>query len=130
MNPIQRPVIIIVGHPDDTLLTGLRSVGLTPIAEDGPVVVWGRPTPRPDTSIPTAEPGAPNGAGLLMTIRDAALALGLGRSTVYELIGRGELEVVHVGRSARIPTTAVHSLIERLRTASFAGARQPMSAQG
>jgi excisionase family DNA binding protein len=50
-----------------------------------------------------------------MTIADAALALGLGRSTVYELIGRGELEVVHVGRSARVPAAALQTLIERLR---------------
>jgi hypothetical protein len=97
MNPTQRPVIIIVGHPDDTLLTGLRSVGLTPIAEDGPVVVWGRPTPRPQTPIPTDPPGAPNGAGLLMTIRDAALALGLGRSTVYGFPSNDARE--HSGRS-------------------------------
>jgi excisionase family DNA binding protein len=50
-----------------------------------------------------------------MTIRDAALALGLGRSTVYELIGRGELEVVHVGRSARIPVDALRRFVDRRR---------------
>jgi excisionase family DNA binding protein len=112
-----RPVVVVVGQPDHTLLTGLRTVGLTPIAEDGNVVIWG-PPPRPHTDQPT-EPGGrtprAKPAGLLMTIADAALALGLGRSTVYELIGRGELEVVHVGRSARVPVEALQALIERLR---------------
>ena len=51
-----------------------------------------------------------------MTIRDAAEVLGLGRSTVYELIGRGQLEVVHVGRSVRVPTDAVRSFVESLRS--------------
>jgi len=39
----------------------------------------------------------------LITIKQAARVLNLGRSTVYELIAGGQLEVVHIGRSARIP---------------------------
>jgi hypothetical protein len=49
-----------------------------------------------------------------MTIADAATALGLGGSTAYELIGRRQLEVVHVARSARAPTDALQALVERL----------------
>jgi excisionase family DNA binding protein len=41
--------------------------------------------------------------------------LGIGRSTVYELIARGELETVHIGRSCRIPTAAVEQYVRRLR---------------
>jgi excisionase family DNA binding protein len=35
---------------------------------------------------------------LLCSIPDAALALGLGRSKVYELIGEGRLETISIGR--------------------------------
>ena len=113
-------VLVVIGAPDETLLTGLRTLGLAPVAEDGEVVIWGRRlTPRTD---PVQQPVSNVQAnGLLMTIADAALALGLGRSTVYELIGRGELEVVHVGRSARVPADALRSLIERLRAEQAGG---------
>ena len=51
----------------------------------------------------------------LVTIKQAAQVLNLGRSTVYELIASGQLEVVHIGRSARIPTDAITALVNRLR---------------
>jgi excisionase family DNA binding protein len=51
----------------------------------------------------------------LITIKQAARILNLGRSTVYELIAEGQLEVVHIGRSARVPTDAITALINRLR---------------
>jgi excisionase family DNA binding protein len=117
MNPAWLPVVVVLGAPDDTLVASLGIVGLAPIAEGGEVVVWGRPRP----SLPEASSRAPEPApgarppGLLMTIGDAALALGLGRSTVYELIGRGELEVVHVGRSARVPVDALRGFVQRRR---------------
>lgn len=52
---------------------------------------------------------------LLLTIRDAARALGIGRTSMYELIAAGELEVVHIGRSARVPVVSVEAFVERLR---------------
>lgn len=52
---------------------------------------------------------------LLLTIEDAGKALGVGRSTVYELIGHGDLEVVHIGRSARVPVDSVQGFVRRLR---------------
>jgi excisionase family DNA binding protein len=111
--------MVVLSRPDIALIDGLRSVGLAPIAEDGEVVIWGRrlqPLPTP-TPTPNPEPLGTKATGLLMTIADAATALGLGRSTVYELIGRRQLEVVHVGRSARVPTEALQALVERLRAA-------------
>jgi excisionase family DNA binding protein len=44
-----------------------------------------------------------DGQQLLLTIPQAAQRLGVGRTTVYELTNAGELEVVHIGRCARIP---------------------------
>ena len=54
---------------------------------------------------------------LLLTIREAAHALGIGRSKAYELIAAGELETVHIGRACRVPLDAVHGYIGRLRRA-------------
>jgi excisionase family DNA binding protein len=55
---------------------------------------------------------------LLVTVREAAAMLALGRSTVYELIGAGELEVVHVRRAARIPVEALHEFVASRRGAN------------
>ena len=55
---------------------------------------------------------------LLLTIPQAAQRLGVGRTTVYELTNAGELEVVHIGRCARIPTASVDAFVERLRDQS------------
>lgn len=52
---------------------------------------------------------------LLLKVSDAGAMLGVGRSTVYELIARGELEAVHIGRCCRIPTAAVEQYVRRLR---------------
>ena len=52
---------------------------------------------------------------LLLTIEGAGRALGVGRSTIYQLVQQGDLEVVHIGRAARIPVDAVHDYVRRLR---------------
>jgi excisionase family DNA binding protein len=52
----------------------------------------------------------------LLTVKQAARVLNLGRSTVYQLIADGRLEVVHIGRSTRVPTDAIGRLIGALRT--------------
>ena len=59
----------------------------------------------------------PNGgvAPLLLGVRDAAHVLGIGRSTLYELIAAGEIEVVHIGRSARVPVVALQAFVDRRR---------------
>jgi excisionase family DNA binding protein len=48
---------------------------------------------------------------LLLTALQAAEMLGIGRTTVYELIATGDLETVHIGRSTRIPADSVHAFI-------------------
>lgn len=52
---------------------------------------------------------------LLDTIDGAARRLGVGRSTIYELIKGKQLELVKLGRSTRIPVDSIVSLVERLR---------------
>ena len=51
---------------------------------------------------------------LLLRINEAAQALGVGRSTIYELTAAGELTTVHIGRAVRIPMRSIRSYSERL----------------
>jgi|GEM_PF-1690111 excisionase family DNA binding protein len=64
------------------------------------------------------EPADPGPTPLLLTIPEACRVLGLGRTTMYELMGAGEVEVVHIGRAARIPVQSIERFIARLRSAS------------
>ena len=51
---------------------------------------------------------------LLLTVNQAAQLLGIGRSTLYELIETGDVRSVKVGASRRIPLKAVHDYVDRL----------------
>lgn len=53
---------------------------------------------------------------VLLTVCEAAEMLAVGRTTAYQLISAGELEVVRIGRSARVPVDAVHEYVDRLRS--------------
>ena len=61
---------------------------------------------------------------LLVRLPEAAEILCLGRSTVYELVARGELPTVHIGRAVRIPLGALEEWVER--RSSEPGARTPV----
>jgi excisionase family DNA binding protein len=52
---------------------------------------------------------------LLLTINDAARLLSIGRTAMYELVDAGEIEVVHIGRCARVPVTTLEAFVERQR---------------
>ncbi len=79
--------------------------------------------------MPRPEPGH-EGAGadervvvsprLLYTPKQAAGALGIGRSKLYELLRDGELESIHIGSSRRIPAGALDEFIDRRRAAAQA----------
>jgi excisionase family DNA binding protein len=64
---------------------------------------------------PTDERRRTEPPAILLTIRQAAEMLAIGRTTAYELIAAGHLEVVHIGRSVRVPVEAVEVLVTRLR---------------
>jgi excisionase family DNA binding protein len=61
---------------------------------------------------------------LLLTPEEAAEALSIGRSKLYELLADGSLESVAIGACRRIPNTALHDFVERLRES-----RRPSVAQ-
>ncbi|MGH3429917.1 MAG: hypothetical protein ACRDQZ_20505 [Mycobacteriales bacterium] len=76
-------VIVMVGEPEPTRVVGLRRLGFSAVTVDEQVVIWSRALPvltrshpSPATAPSPAEP--PGGTGLLMTIADAAAALGSG----------------------------------------------------
>jgi excisionase family DNA binding protein len=51
--------------------------------------------------------------GLLLRAGDVSRLLGVGRSTVYELIARGELPAIRIGRLVRVPWPALEEWIVR-----------------
>lgn len=50
----------------------------------------------------------------LYTIPEAAHALGVGRTTIYQLIASGELVRVKIGTRAVVTATSMRALVERL----------------
>ena len=51
--------------------------------------------------------------GLVLSIREAAEALGVSDDLVYEMTARGEIPCLHLGRRRVIPRRAVELMIER-----------------
>lgn len=58
---------------------------------------------------------AQHGEKLLFSPQEAAELLGVGRSQMFELIARGDVESVKIGRLRKIPRDALTSYVERLR---------------
>src|SRR5665811_2203462 len=58
---------------------------------------------------------------LLLSVVEAAHRLGVGRSLMYELLGSGQIESMHVGRLHKVPAWALEAFVERQRR----GARVP-----
>lgn len=57
----------------------------------------------------------------LLRMAEAAEAMAVSRSTVYELAARGEIPTVRIGSSLRVPADALDRWIaERTKTASAA----------
>ena len=53
---------------------------------------------------------------MLLRPEEAAEALGLSRSTLYELLRQGDIDSIKVGRARRISPRALYEFIERQRT--------------
>jgi excisionase family DNA binding protein len=52
---------------------------------------------------------------LLLTPTEAAAALGIGRSKLYELMRAGVVESVLIGTARRVPADALEAYVRRLR---------------
>jgi excisionase family DNA binding protein len=62
----------------------------------------------------------------VLTAREAAAILRIGRNQLYQAVGRGELGAVRIGRSIRIPKQALLALL----TAASPPAASPPTATG
>jgi excisionase family DNA binding protein len=51
---------------------------------------------------------------LLVSVEQAAGLLGIGRTTLYELIRRGDVRPIRIGRCVRIPRRELEAFVERL----------------
>jgi excisionase family DNA binding protein len=58
---------------------------------------------------PTIEPQSEQ--KLLLTIPEAAYRLGMGRSFVYELVLKGEIPSIKLGRARRVPVAALEQFV-------------------
>jgi excisionase family DNA binding protein len=59
-----------------------------------------------------------NGEVRLLTIKEVASILALGRSKVYELVLRGEIPSVKITRSRRVPSDVLQKYITELSVSS------------
>jgi excisionase family DNA binding protein len=64
-------------------------------------------TSRVGTHPPRASKGGYTAEPALLRVEEAARILALGRSKTYELIARGELPSVRIGRAVRVPRNAL-----------------------
>jgi excisionase family DNA binding protein len=60
----------------------------------------------------TSEPDAPN--RLALTVDEAAYLLNISRGLAYELVARGELPAIRLGRRIVIPRVAMEELLGTL----------------
>lgn len=58
---------------------------------------------------------SPGSERLLLRVEEAAERLGIGRTLMYELVSRGDVESVPVGRLRRIPAECLDEYVARLR---------------
>lgn len=57
----------------------------------------------------------------LVTIEDAARALGIGRSKFYQLVAGGDIAVVRIGRAVRVPTAELTEWVRTNTTSAKGG---------
>lgn len=55
-----------------------------------------------------------NSDDLLLSIKDAAKRLNIGRTLMYELVNSGQVASVHIGKLHRVPVAALIRYVERL----------------
>jgi excisionase family DNA binding protein len=49
---------------------------------------------------------------LVVSVAEAAKLLGISRAFAYELVARGDLPVIRLGRRRLVPKVALHALVE------------------
>lgn len=57
-----------------------------------------------------------NEVRILLTVEEAALALRIGRTRMFDLIAKGEIESVLIGRSRRVAVEALQKYAKKLQS--------------
>lgn len=53
---------------------------------------------------------------IAMRVPEACRYLGIGRSTLYVLIAKGQVEIIKLGSATLVLTSSLRALVERLRS--------------
>ena len=65
---------------------------------------------------------------LLLTISQTTAALSLPRTTIYQLLGRGDIETVKIGRRTMVPRDSLHRFIAAQPSAKIAAPARKVAA--
>ena len=65
---------------------------------------------------------------LLLTVKEAAALIGIGRTTLYRLMEDGEIDSVRIGSSRRIPLAATYQFVDRVARRTIDGSDKRPSA--
>ena len=71
--------------------------------------------PVQETDDPGGRPDPPGSEALLLTVPEAARLLAIGRTSLYRLIGDGDLRVVKIGRATRVPLVDLRAFVDHAR---------------
>jgi excisionase family DNA binding protein len=63
-------------------------------------------------------------AQLLMSVVDGMRCLSIGRSKFYELVTKGEIELVKIGSKSCVVVSTIEAYIDRLRNRALPNKRQ------
>jgi excisionase family DNA binding protein len=67
------------------------------------------------------DPDAEYGLRVLLKVEEAAARLQIGRTTMYQLVRRGEIESIPIGRLRRIPADCLDEYVARVRAQRHRG---------
>jgi len=65
-----------------------------------------------DVRVPSSARESRSSERLVLTVSEAALLLGISRAFAYELVVRGELPVIRLGRRRLVPKRALLALVD------------------
>jgi len=61
---------------------------------------------------------------LTLSVNEAAEVLGISRAFAYELVARGELPCLRLGRRVVVPRHALEQLLQRAEESALSGSRE------
>ncbi|MGH8876776.1 MAG: helix-turn-helix domain-containing protein [Stackebrandtia sp.] len=86
----------------------------------GSTAISGGQISMPPSAAETAENenviALPAATEIVLTVEEAAERLRIGRTKMYSLVSKGEIESVQIGSLRRIPVSALHLYVQQLVT--------------